>query len=39
MSDDDRTKIIGEIVNVLRNCMDDRGLAFSAECHTVTVQK
>ncbi len=39
MSDDDRSKMIGEIVNALSNCMDDGGLAVPAECHTVTAQK
>ncbi len=39
MNDDDRTKLIGEIVSALSDCMDDGGLVVPAECHTVTAQK
>jgi len=38
MNDDDRTKMIGEIVSALSDCMDDGGLVVPAECHTVTAQ-
>ena len=39
MNDDDRTKMIGEIVSALSDYMDDGGLVVPAECHTVTAQK
>jgi ubiquinone/menaquinone biosynthesis C-methylase UbiE len=39
LDDDDRTKLIGEIVGAMSAWMDDGGLVYPGECHTVIARK
>ncbi len=39
LNDKDRSELIREIVGGLANYMDDGGLAYPGECHTLTAQK
>ena len=39
LTSDDRKKLLGSVIDDLKNNFDDGGLAYPAECHTLTAQK